>query len=306
MIFETLIPTLIPLYILIAMGFIGGRYMDINLQSMATITIYFISPVVVFGAVGQLDLKPEYLLLPVGLAFASTIVTFISYQAANFIFRDNLANLIAMGSPQSNSGYFGLPVVLSIYGAGASGLYLMTSIGAEIISITVGYYFGARGSFDVRESLLKVLKLPVLHGLWIGLIWNVSDLGFSKSFLDYWTYFTGAWVVLGMMLIGVALGKLLRFHVNWKLLSYLSFIKFIFWPLLIFAVILFDRAFSMIFDEQVYGLLMIWSLCPLMGNLVAYAALLNVRPDEAAMSVLISTLFALLFMPFVLSITGFL
>ena len=306
MIFDVLIPQLIPLYILIAMGFIGGRFMDVNLASMATISIYFISPVVVFGAVAQLDLHPEYLLLPVGLAVLAGIVTFASYHIASLMFRDKLANLAAMGSPQGNSGYFGLPVILALYGGGASGIYLMSNIGAEIIAITVGYYFGARGNFNVRDSVMKVIKLPVIHGLWLGLVWNVAGFELSRNALDYWTYFTGAWVVIGMMLIGVALGQLPRFRINLKLLTFLSVIKFGLWPLMISGAIALDQLFFQAFTPEIYGMMMVWSLCPLMGNLVAYAAQLDVNPDEAAMCVLITTVIALFYMPLILSLSGFL
>lgn len=280
--------------------------MDVNLASMATILIYFIEPVVVFGAVAHIKLQPQYFVLPVSLAAASITITLVSYQGAKYVFdRSNFPNLIAIASPTSNSGYFGLPIILAFFGVEASGIYLMGNLGADIVMVTMGYYFGACGGFDVRESIIKVLKLPVLYGIILGLLYNLTGYELSSTFQSYWTYFTGAWVVVGMMLIGVALGKLIHFRINFKLLSYLSLVKFGLWPLMIFLAILFDRNITQAFDSEVYAMFMVWSLCPLMANTVAYAAQLNVRPDEAAMCVLITTIFALFYMPLVLYFTGF-
>ena len=49
-ILSLLIANIIPLYILIVVGFIGGRFLDINLPSIATIAIYILAPIVNFGA----------------------------------------------------------------------------------------------------------------------------------------------------------------------------------------------------------------------------------------------------------------
>ena len=304
MIFEVLIPNLIPLYILIAMGFAAGRYMDVNLHSLATLLIYFVGPLVIFGAVAQMPLRLEFLYLPVCLGAASLFVTLLSYKFAKVVFqRTNFPNLIAMASPTCNSGYFGLPVVIALFGAEASGLYLLGNVGAEIVMVTVGYYFGARGNFNARQSIIKVIRLPMIYGLLAGLAFNALGYELNETFISFWTYFTGTWVVIGMMLIGVALGKPERFTINWKLLNFLSAIKFILWPGIIFLAIIFDQNITQAFDPVIYGMFMVWGLCPLMANTVAYAAQLNVRPDEAAMCVLLTTFMALFLMPLGLHLT---
>lgn len=304
MIVQTLLPNLIPLYALIAFGFAGGRWLDINLHSMAVVAIYFIAPIVIFGAVAQVDLQPEYMALPLVLAVISFSITMVSYRLARLIFPAKMASLIGMASSTGNTGYFGLPLILAIYGADQAGIYILGNYGAEIVAVTLGYYFGARGNFHVKDSLIKLLKLPVLHGLWLGVVWNLLNLPLPESFLNYWGHFTGAWVVIGMMLIGVALGKIPKFELNFKLIGWLSVVKFLAWPLLVGAFIWTDQNYTMLFDTDIYGMFLIFSLCPLAGNVVAFAAQLDVHPEEAAMAVLISTLIALFYIPLVFLIVG--
>ncbi|MCB9963775.1 MAG: AEC family transporter [Rhodospirillales bacterium] len=296
-IFFSLIPNLIPLYILIALGYIGGKYMDVHLHSMAIIAIYFISPFVVFGAISQLDLNPAYLLLPLILFGIALTIIILSYRLSGLIFKDNLQNLIGLSSGNGNTGYYGLPVVLALFGPDVVGIYLLANFGAELCSITAGYYLGARSSADVKGSLLRVLKLPVVHAVWMGLLWNMTAPELPPLFYDWWTKATGAWVIIGMMLIGVALSQIGKFRINIALMTWLFCVRFIVWPLAMIAFIFADRLFLHLFDETVYALLLVIGVVPLAGNVVAYAATLNVRPGEAATVVLASTLFALFYIP---------
>jgi len=302
MILSILIPQLIPLYLLIAMGFIGGRHLDVNLHSMAIVVIYFISPVVVFGAVAQMDFRPDYLILPLVLFTLSVIITTLSFHGAKQLFKDNIANLIGLSSATSNSGYFGLPLVIALFGADKSGLYILGNFGAEIVGITLAFYFGARGNFSVRESLLKLVKIPFIHAMALGLFWNLAIGDLPPIFLTYWGYFTGAWTIIGMMLIGVALGKLSSFRVNIRLTSWLCMVKFIVWPLAVGGAVALDQFYFHLFGMEVWALFILWSLCPLPNNVVAFAAQLNIRPDEAALTVLASNIVALFVLPAVLSL----
>lgn len=299
-VFLLLIPNLVPLYILIILGYIGGKYMEINLPSMATVAIYFISPFVVFGAISRLDLDPAYLMLPVMMFCVALSIIVLSYKCSGFIFRDNLQNLIGLSSGNGNTGYYGLPIILALFGPEPVGIYLLANFGAELATITAGYYLGARGVADVRGALLRVVKLPVVHAVWIGLLWNVAGPELPQLFYNWWDKAMGAWVIIGMMLIGVALAKIEHFRLNMPLVAWLFTVRFAVWPLVLMALIVADRTYFQLFDEQIYALLMIIGIVPLAGNVVAYAANLNVRPGEAAMAVLASTIFAVLYIPFML------
>jgi len=80
-----LIANIIPLYVLIALGFISGRWMDVNLPSMATVAIYILAPIVNFGAMAQMNFTPEYVALPILFFIGSCVIGIISYNTARFI-----------------------------------------------------------------------------------------------------------------------------------------------------------------------------------------------------------------------------
>jgi hypothetical protein len=296
-----LIENLIPLYILIGLGYISGRWMDVNLHSLATIAIYILSPVVVFGAVIKIDLDPSFLFLPVLVFTIAAIITLMAHRLSAAYFKSNMANLVGMASGTGNTGYFGLPIILALLGPEAAGIYLLMNIGILMNELTFGYYVGARGHHTPKDSLRKAICLPALHAAWIGLLFNALDVSMPQVFDTYWNYFTGSWVVIGMMLIGIGLGKIEHLRPNLALISWLFGFRFIIWPLAMLSCVYLDRLYLKIYGEDIHQMLMIIGVVPLAANVVAYAGHLKLSASEAAMAVLLSTIFALVYIPFMLS-----
>lgn len=293
----TLIANIIPLYILIALGFIAGKWLDVNLPSMATVAIYILAPFVNFGAMTKLEFNAHYILLPVLLFVFSGAVGFVMYLAAHKGWKNNTANLIGMGSVSGNTGYFGLPLILVLFGPEWAGLYLFMNVSLLLNEIGLGYYFGARGHADMKQALIKVIKLPIIYGILLGLAANLSGYSMGGIMNRYWDYAVGAWVIIGMMLIGVALGKLDKFEFDWRLLRWLFTSRFLIWPLGGIAFVVYDLHILNAFDAVVHQMILIFTAVPLAGNLVAYASTLNLHPERAATVVLASTLFGIVTVP---------
>jgi predicted permease len=75
--FAALFPTLLNMTLLIGLGYLLGRLHKIDLNSVAALVIYGFSPIVVFGAVLQLNFTPALALLPI-ISFVLASVTGLS------------------------------------------------------------------------------------------------------------------------------------------------------------------------------------------------------------------------------------
>jgi hypothetical protein len=299
-----LLGQLVPLLILIGLGYVAGRWLQVQAHTLAMIAIYFLAPVVNFGGVAQLKFQSAYLLLPPLLFGIAAGMALLVYWLAGRVYADNTRNLVAMAASTGNTGYFGTTLVLALFGPQALGIYFLMNFAIALCETTVGYYVGARGHHTVRESLNKVLKLPFIYAVLLGLLWNASGVPLPEVFLSWWGRITGAWVVIGMMLIGVALSQAGGWRANLKLTSLLFAIKFLLWPACTFGLALLDRAVLGWFDPTVHTLLLIIGIVPLAGNTVTYATQLKLRPGEAAAVVLESTVFAVVYIPLVFWMVG--
>lgn len=295
--FLTLLTKILPLYGMIALGYIGGKYLSVSRTDIATVVIYLFVPVVFFGAVATTPLTPQYLALPFIAFLMSAVMAFSVFYIAGKIYQDSQKNLIGMAACTGNTGYFGMPIFLALYPETHVGVYLLAILGITIAESTIGYYLLARGNFTVRDSLIKLAKMPTIYAVTAGLLFNLSGFTMPEIVMETHAKFRGGYIILGMMMIGLGLSGIKHFTFGKRFLSLLLIQKFIGWPLLAFAIIAVDRHTVQLFDDLARTCILIFSTVPLAANTVAFATTLNIHPEKAAAAVMLSTLVALAYIP---------
>ncbi len=299
-IFLTLVLSLIPLYLIIAIGYGAGKWLDIDKHSIARLSLFIFIPVMVFGFIADMELKPVYIFLPLLIFIVQAIIAFATLSIGRKIYKDNRANLLAMCSSMGNTGFFGLPLVALLFDDKLIALYIFMMIGAIIFEATIGYYLAARGNFSTYDSLIKLSKFPALYAVTLAIIVNYLNINLPESFYTYWEYFKGCYIITGMMIIGIALSHMDKMVFGSRFISITFIGKFIAWPLLVGAFIAFDRAAFNWFTPEIYKLLIVMAIVPPAANVVAFATQMNLRPEKAAATILLGTVFALFYIPIIL------
>ncbi len=292
-----IIENLIPLYILIILGFYAGKKLDVNLHSVARINLFILLPIVTLGATARLNLDPAYLALPFIIMAVSYVISLSAYRIAGMIWSDGTENLIATAGVNCNAIYFGLPVILSLFGSEGAALYLFMNLGGSINNVTLGYYLSARGRFTVRQSLAKVIKFPTIYAAIAGLSLNVLGVEMSTVAERYWNFASGGMVFFGMMMIGVAISKLGHLRFDLKELCAYMIVKSIAWPVMLGALVYADITYFQLFDKNIHHMMIVFSAMPVMGNLVAYASEHNLHPERAGAAVLVSSVVSIITIP---------
>jgi hypothetical protein len=300
--FRTLVLRLIPLYLIVATGFFAGRKLKVDRDSIAKLVIFVISPIVVFTNVSQIDLKPEFLAVPVGFAILCSAIAVgflaISHRIGSYFgIRGALSNLLSFSAGNSNTGYFGVPIALMLFGPGSIGIYLLFCLGFIVYENTVGFYILARGTATVKEAIRRLVRLPALYAFGGAILANRLGLKIEGVAADFSAYFRGAYSVLGVMLIGLGVAEVRTLKFDWRFTLATFFAKFAVWPALVGAFVVLDQGRFHLYDPQTHQMMLLISACPLAANTVAYATLLKTEPEKAGVAVLLSTVFALVFLP---------
>lgn len=299
-VFFYLLGNLAPLYGLIALGFIGGRFVKLDPKVLADFAIFICVPIVVFGFIVQLEFKPVFILLPVIAYILQAAIALIFLRIGRKVYGDKRANLLSMCAAMGNTGYFGLPLIMLFFDAQWVAVYMFMMLGYNVFEATIGYYIAARGAFDVRGSLIKLAKFPTIYAVIAGLIANFAGFELDGQSALYWGYFKGTYIVIGMMIIGVALSYAPKLVLKFRFIGLAFLGKFVFWPVFVFALIVLDQMFTRMFGPEVYKLVMIMAIVPPAANITAFAAQLDLNPEKAATTVLLGTIFALFYIPVVL------
>ena len=295
--FLTLFIKIIPLYILIALGFIAGKKLNAKKETIASILIYIIVPVIVFNSITSAKINFELLLLPLIFFMCCSGMGLTFYAIGKHFFKDSTRNILAFTAGTANTGYFGIPVAIELFGEESLTTVIMCILGFTIFENTIGFFLTARGSHTVKDSIKRLLKLPTIYAFITGLIVNWLGIKFGHNYETFTKNFIGAYTVTGMMLIGLALSDMKSFKPDIRFVSLSLIAKFIVWPLMILIIIFIDQNFIHLFDLSIYRIMMLMAVVPLAANTVAFATELKAQPEKASFAVFVSTIIALIYIP---------
>lgn len=302
-IFLHLSPRILPLYLMVYLGYFASKNLKVEKESFAKLSIYILVPFVMFYGVMNAGFSLGVILIPVIIWAVSCAACLIVFKIGKIILTEKTqTNILALAAGTGNSGYFGLPVAMIIFDEKGVGVYLTTVLGMTIFQNTIGYYMTSIGNYSAKESFRGLLKLPVLYAFVIGTLLNSLHFALPEFTKGFFESMRGAYIVIGMMIIGAGLAGISKFAINIKF-TVLAFAgRYLIWPLMAFSVYFLDSLFFGLFNEDIRKALVLASAVPLAADTVAFAALLKCHPEEMASAVVLSSLFALFYIPFIVAV----
>lgn len=298
---SSLLAKIIPLYLVILLGYIAGKKLHIDHKTIANLLMYIVSPAVFFYSTCSVEISLVSLSLPLIFFLVSTVIAFSFYFIGKYFFQDATRNILAFTAGNGNTGYFGLTIAILLFNNQTINLYVLCIMGLVLFQNSIGYFLVAKTNYTIEQSFQRMLKLPALSAFVIGLSLNALNFKLEAPLHDLAQSFRGAYSILGMMIIGLGLSRIQKLSFDWSFIS-LSFIaKFICWPLLVYFIIFLDQIFLKSFSQDLQKAMILISIVPLAADTVTFATALDAKPEKAALAVLLSTLFALFYIPFMLS-----
>ena len=194
-IFLTLFSKLIPLYLIIILGFLAAKFLKSQKETIASLLIYIITPVIVFHGAYTTKISPLTLVLPVIFFSVASLICLSVYQFAKRIWHDTTKNILAFATGSGNTGYFGLPVAVAIFGDSILGMVVLCILGMVLYENTVGFFITARGHHTIMESIKKVLGLPAIYAFFLGILVNLSGITLSGTYFDTINIFRGSYTL---------------------------------------------------------------------------------------------------------------
>lgn len=294
---------LMALFSLIGLGFIAHKVLDIDRISIAKLVFYILAPLVFFNSVGKLELDLSIIVLPLLIASFSSILAIASFYISKNYCNGVTRATFSFISANSNVGYFLLPIVWEFFDDVAAGTFVVMVLGNSIYESTTGFFIASRGKFSIYESFIKIAKLPSLYAMIFGfIISGVEQFSVPKMFNDVFANIQGAYATLGMMMIGFGLADIKDFKLDFKFISATFVVKFLFWPLLALTFVTIDKTLLHAYDPVMHKMLILFSTAPLAAHNIIIATVLNLQPEKVAASVVLSTVFALFYVPIMIAI----
>jgi hypothetical protein len=174
----TLLPAILPVGLIILIGFVVGRTLSLQHQTISQLILFVLSPALVIDSLYRTTLSLQNSIgLLMGFALTSLVI-FCLVQLISKIanFSSSFNKALTASAVLSNNGNMGLPVVA--FALGESGLEraIIYMIGSSILLFGVGpAMLQGKGAI---QGIELTLKLPLVWSILIGLSLRIFSIQF--------------------------------------------------------------------------------------------------------------------------------
>ena len=202
---------------MVAVGYLAARFLSFDLKTLSRFGLYVLVPCMTFTAmarttisVGEFEQIIVFYIVGFGLLWA------VSAQTARLLKLNAVNSSSFMISILfTNCVNVGFPVLQLAYGSAAVERALVYTILMQVFLQTVGVYLAAGGKANMRDALKRVVQMPGIYAMFLGLAVNAFGVVVPAPIFDPLKLVGDSivpflLVVLGMQLANVKLRGNLR------------------------------------------------------------------------------------------------
>jgi len=290
---ETLL-SIIFVYVFILLGYIAKRIFKENIdrKTLTIFSVYFLQPFVTVWGFSTAKLSVEHIFVPLYYLGIIAIVLIPTLFIARVIFDDPKERAIfSIAGFVGNTGNIGIPLGIALFGESSVIYATLINIANVFVVYVLGVYIYSRGSFSIKQSLLNIIKIPIIPASVVAILININHIEVIPQIQEFFKMGAYGGIVLQLFLLGTFLYGIKIREIKLSLLVGTLSQKFIIVPL-VTAIILSFTDLSI----SVQGVIFMEMMTPLAVANINLASLYNCRPQDVTTLILLSTI---LFIPII-------
>lgn len=181
---DTIYNVIFPILLAVGIGMIYGRLLKPDPKAISSAIIYVFAPFLVIEGFATADLPPDDLLrIGALVVITALIMSGIGLGVARLLGLDKrTASAFVLSVVLFNGANYGLPFNTFAFGMEAEQLTVITYSVSAVVVNTLGVYMAARGTqANQLGAVLNIFRVPLLYATLIGLILNLTGIGFSQE-----------------------------------------------------------------------------------------------------------------------------
>lgn len=290
---SVLLPAIIPVAFIIIIGFIAGRTLNLESQTLSQLTVYILAPALVADSLYRTNIP---LKSATGLLIGVFLIALVLYLLVwGFSRWFNLSNLTCKSliatTLHPNNGNMGLPLINFALGAAGLERAIIYMIGSSIILFGIAPALLSGNSF--KDSLKLIFKLPLIWAMLAGLLLRFYNIELPFKLGDALEMLGQAAIPIALIILGMELANTRLSLAKYELIS--TFLRLLIGPLVALAIGQFLHLQGL--DLQV---LIIQSAMPTAVNTLVLVAEFGGDTPRVARTILVTTLLSFLTLPMIL------
>jgi predicted permease len=208
LLFKIFFTVVLPVFILIGLGFLVDRIFDLQVKTMTTLLFYVFSPVMIFNLILRSDLQANDIIGITGFAVLHSAVLFgLSQVLFSIPQLKPKRTILTAGTVFFNSANYGIPVMLLAFGEQAVGVQAIVVMTQVIFLFTFGVALYNAEEVGIWQSLPKLFKIPTLYAVPLSFIARAFDFTLPEVIQAPADYLAGGFVGLALLTLGAQLSQ---------------------------------------------------------------------------------------------------
>lgn len=279
---------LLPIFIMIVLGFILQKKFTLDLKTLAKLNIYVFVPGFIFVKFYKTNFELHLLLYIVVFFIIYIICLYIVGKALTLINKRDKGEATTLTNSVLffNSGNYGVPVNDLVF----KGDPLAMSVQVIVLSLQNIFTF-SYGIFAIQsaqigklKAMLGYFKMPVLYALLLAIILNYADIPIPEFIWKPANYVADAMIAIALIMLGAQIANI-NFTFKWSLSYIFIFVRLVIGPAIASIIIK-----IMGIEGVIAQTLFIASAMPTSVNSSVIAQEYDNHPELAAELVFLSTL----------------
>jgi len=279
--------SIIFVYIFIVLGYIAKAIFKdrIDSKTLTIYSVYFMQPFVTIWGFSTDKLTLSAINVIFIYLFIILILLIPAIFIGKIIFKDAKKRAIfTIAGFVGNTGNLGIPLGIALFGESSVLYTTLINLANVLVVYIIGVYIYSRGSFSIKESLLNIIKIPIIPAAIVAGLLNVYGINFPSQIKEMFKMGAYSGIVLQLFLLGTFLEGIKIKVLDKKLLLSTLSQKFIFVPLMSFVILQFLNISPLVKD-----IILMEMLTPLAIANINLSALYDCRPKDVTALILIST-----------------
>lgn len=291
---------ILPVFLLLGVGYIVGKSMLIDSKSVSDLSIYVFSPALFFYSVSTSEMDMSDLGRIVLFSFALFLLFALAVYGIGKIFAWDKVyqNTLMLASGFPNAGNYGLPIILFAFGEEGVAIGIIYLVMQSLLMNSVGVFYASNHhEMPKKHILFQVLRMPGFIAILLALVLKVLEVPLPSAVENATGLLGQASIptmltLLGITLASIQLKNVLRFI--WTATMF----KLIIFPLIAFGLLLFLYPA----DALEAKVLLVAAATPTAATTTLLAIKFGMNPDMVSSAMFVNTFASIVTIPVLLMI----
>jgi len=289
---------ILPVFLIISIGFLLGKFSDIDSKGPSNLCLYVFSPALFFSSlinstIDTWDLGKIALFALVVFAIFALLIKLLS-KGIGYDNQTGNALMLASGFP--NSGNYGLPIILFAFGEEGLAFGIIFMAIQSFLMNSAGVFYASQAQQGFKEAVINIFRIPGFMAITLGLVLRLMEVQLPPVIDRPIELLGSAAIPTILTLLGLSLAKV-RVTNALKFVSLATVLKLVVYPLVGFLIV----GFFFPLDTLAGKVLFLCTAAPTAATTTLLAIKFDTKPELVSTAMFATTMVSLVTVSLVLA-----